>query len=44
LGEQQQEEAAAAPGVMGMLSSMLDSNKDGSATDDLARIAGSFFK
>jgi hypothetical protein len=44
LGEQQQEQAAAAPGVMGMLSSMLDSNKDGSATDDLARIAGSFFK
>lgn len=43
LGEQQQEQAAA-PGVMGMLSSMLDSNKDGSATDDLARIAGSFFK
>ena len=43
LGEQQQEQAAA-PGMMGMLSSMLDSNKDGSATDDLARIAGSFFK
>jgi hypothetical protein len=44
LGEQQQEQAAAAPGVMGMLSSMLDSNKDGSVTDDLSRIAGSFFK
>lgn len=43
LGEQQQQQAAA-PGMMGMLSSMLDSNKDGSATDDLARIAGSFFK
>ena len=43
LGEQQKEQAAA-PGMMGMLSSMLDSNKDGSATDDLARIAGSFFK
>lgn len=43
LGEQQQEQAAA-PGMMGMLSSMLDSNKDGSVTDDLSRIAGSFFK
>ena len=43
LGQQQQEQAGA-PGVMGMLSSMLDSNHDGSATDDLARIAGSFFK
>jgi hypothetical protein len=43
LGQQQQEQAAA-PGVMGMLSSMLDSNHDGSATDDLTRIAGSFFK
>lgn len=43
LGQQQQEQAAA-PGMMGMLSSMLDSNKDGSMTDDLTRIAGSFFK
>jgi hypothetical protein len=41
LGQQQQEQAAA-PGVMGMLSSMLDSNRDGSMTDDLARIAGLF--
>jgi hypothetical protein len=32
------------PDMMGMLSSMLDSNKDGSMTDDLARIAGNFFK
>ncbi|MGH9927888.1 MAG: DUF937 domain-containing protein [Pyrinomonadaceae bacterium] len=43
LGEQQQHQAAA-PGVMGMLSSMLDSNKDGSVTDDLSRIAGNFLK
>lgn len=43
LGEQQQQQAAA-PGMMGMLSSMLDSNKDGSMTDDLTRLAGSFFK
>jgi len=44
LGQQQQEGQAAAPDVMGMLSSMLDSNKDGSMTDDLARIAGGLFK
>ena len=44
LGQQQQEQAAAAPGLMGTLSSMLDSNKDGSVTDDLSRIASSFFK
>ena len=43
LGEQQQQQATA-PGMMGMLSSMLDSNKDGSMADDLTRIAGSFFK
>jgi len=43
LGQQQQEQAAA-PGMMGMLSSMLDSNKDGRMADDLTRIAGSFFK
>lgn len=43
LGEQQQQQAAQ-PGMMGMLSSMLDSNKDGSMTDDLTRIAGSLFK
>ena len=42
LGQQQQE--LADPGMMGMLNSMLDSNKDGSVTDDLARIAGNFFK
>jgi hypothetical protein len=44
LGQQQQEQAAAAPGLMGTLSAMLDSNKDGSVTDDLSRIASSFFK
>ena len=43
LGEQQQQ-TAAQPSMMGMLSSMLDSNKDGSMTDDLTRIAGSLFK
>ena len=43
LGQQQQEQAAT-PGIMGMVSSMLDSNNDGSVTDDLARMAGGFFK
>jgi len=42
VGRTQQQ--AAAPGMMGMLGSMLDSNQDGNVTDDLARIAGSFFK
>lgn len=42
LGEQQQQ--AATPGMMGTLSSMLDSNQDGDVKDDLARIAGNFFK
>lgn len=43
LGEQHQQ-TAAAPGMMGMLSSMLDSNHDGGVVDDLTRIAGNFFK
>ncbi len=43
LGEEQQQQATA-PGMRGMLSSMLDSNQDGNVTDDLARIAGNFFK
>ncbi|CAN5838247.1 DUF937 domain-containing protein [soil metagenome] len=43
LGEQQQQQAAA-PGMMGMVSSMLDSNQDGNVADDLARIAGKFLK
>ncbi|MCM3901351.1 MAG: DUF937 domain-containing protein [Pyrinomonadaceae bacterium] len=42
LGEQQQQTAA--PGMMGMLGSLLDSNQDGNVTDDLARIAGNYFK
>ena len=41
LGQQQQ---AATPGIMGILNSMLDSNQDGSMTDDLARMAGGLFK
>ncbi len=42
LGEQRQQ--ATAPGMMGQLGSMLDSNQDGDIKDDLARIAGNFFK
>ncbi|HZT58020.1 MAG TPA: DUF937 domain-containing protein [Pyrinomonadaceae bacterium] len=43
LGGQQQAQAAQ-PGMMGMLSSMLDSNNDGSVMDDIGRLAGGFFK
>jgi hypothetical protein len=44
LASQEQEAQANAPDVMGMLGSMLDQNKDGSAMDDLMRAAGNFFK
>ena len=44
LGTQQQQTEAAAPGLSGALNSILDSNKDGSVTDDVGRILGSFFK
>ena len=44
LGQQQEEAQAEQPGLMGTLSSMLDSNRDGNGTDDLSRIAGNFFK
>jgi len=44
LAQQQQAEVQANPDLMGTLSSMLDSNRDGSVTDDLSRMAGGFFK
>jgi hypothetical protein len=44
LNRQQQEAQANAPGAMGMLSSLLDQNKDGSSMDDLQRMAAGFFK
>ena len=44
LAQQQQAEAQSNPDLMGTLSSMLDSNRDGSVADDLSRIAGGFFK
>ena len=44
LNTQQQQAQASEPGMMSMLSSMLDQNKDGSAMDDLQRLAAGFFK
>jgi hypothetical protein len=44
LGQQQQQAEAANPDIMGSLTSMLDSNRDGNVVDDLSRIAGNFFK
>ena len=44
LNVQQQEAQTTSPDAMGMLSSMLDQNKDGSSMDDLQRMAASFFK
>ena len=44
LNSQKEEAQANAPGAMGMLSSMLDQNKDGNTMDDLSRLAANFFK
>lgn len=44
LNNQQQQAQANSPGAMSILSSMLDQNKDGSAMDDLQRMASGFFK
>jgi hypothetical protein len=44
LNNQQQQAQTNSPDVMGMLGSMLDQNKDGSAVDDLQRLAANFFK
>ena len=44
LNNQQQQAQANAPDAMSMLGSMLDQNKDGSAIDDLKRMASGFFK
>jgi hypothetical protein len=41
---QEQQAQPPEPGLMGSISSMLDSNRDGNVTDDLSRIAGTFFK
>ncbi len=44
LNSEQQQGHENGPGVMGMLGSMLDQNQDGSAMDDLQRIAAKIFK
>jgi hypothetical protein len=44
LNSQQQQGQEHGPGVVGMLGSMLDQNQDGSAMDDLQRIAAKIFK
>lgn len=44
LDTQRQETQAAAPDLMGALNSMLDSNRDGSVSDDVGRILGNFLK
>jgi hypothetical protein len=44
LDTQRQQTEEAAPDVMGALNSMLDSNRDGSVTDDVGRLLGNFFK
>jgi hypothetical protein len=43
LNGQQQQAQAAAPDMMGSLTSLLDSNNDGSVIDDLGRMASKFF-
>lgn len=44
LGQQQQAAQAANPTVMGMVSNLLDMNKDGSPLDDILRLASKFFR
>ncbi|MEO6391472.1 MAG: DUF937 domain-containing protein [Pyrinomonadaceae bacterium] len=44
LNDQTQQSEAAAPDLMGSISSMLDSNKDGNVADDVSRMLGSFMK
>ena len=44
LDTQRQQTEAAAPGLAGALNSMLDSNNDGSVTDDIGRLLGTYFK
>lgn len=43
LDEQHQQTQSASPDVLGMLSSFIDTNKDGSVVDDLGRLAGKLF-
>jgi hypothetical protein len=43
LGQQQQAAQQSDPGLMGLLGSLLDMDKDGSALDDILGLAGKFF-
>jgi hypothetical protein len=43
LRNNQQSAQASSPDMMGMLSGLLDMNKDGNVVDDIGRIAGQFF-
>lgn len=43
LNNQQQQAQTAEPGIMGAITSMLDSDHDGSALDDIAGLAGKLF-
>jgi hypothetical protein len=43
LNGQRQQVQAQAPGLMDMVASLLDSNKDGSVLDDLSKMAGQLF-
>jgi hypothetical protein len=44
LDAQRQQTEASAPDLMGALNAMLDSNRDGSVTDDVGRLLGNYFK
>jgi hypothetical protein len=44
LNHQQEQAQNNAPGAASILNSILDQNQDGSAIDDLKRMAGGFFK
>lgn len=44
LDAQKQQTAEAAPDLMGAVNAMLDSNRDGSVSDDVGRLLGNFFK
>ncbi len=44
LGKQRQQAQESNPGLMGILTGLLDKNKDGSALDDVIGMVGSFFR
>jgi hypothetical protein len=44
LGQQRQAAQAANPDLMGMIANLLDMNRDGSALDDILRLASKLFR